>query len=177
MSPKPSTRLFAGLALTGAALLLAGCSAEEPVSTVTSDAPAEQSAEDSVTRSKPHPDNARQYTETLYPGVPGTIFVPTKADYERLEAALTNQLGCGMVVSGGDAGLECVDGNTREGAQKYVAEPADDANFGHEFGDDGYVSFVGGYELLDEYGRGLGDEYGDPGGQYNPETGTFKSLS
>ena len=41
--------------------------------------PQSQQTDDGVSRQAAHPDSIRQYTETLNPGIEGTIFVPTEA--------------------------------------------------------------------------------------------------
>lgn len=169
-------RLLAAAAIAGATLLIAGCSSGDAAPPTGSQGATVEQAGDGVTRQAAHPDSIRQYAETLYPGVEDTIFVPTEADYDRLEAALADKLGCGEVVSWGETGLQCPDGSEHESAPRYVVKPMDNANFEHTFGQDGFVSFYGGYELRNETGEPLGDGYSDPGGVYDPETGELSSL-
>ena len=173
MSPR---RLLSAAAIAGAVLLLAGCSSGDSAPAPDTSSPQSQQTDDGVSRQAAHPDSIRQYTETLNPGIEGTIFVPTEADYERLEAALAEQLGCGEVMSWGDAGLQCPDGSEYAGAPRYMVRPTDDANLGHVFGTEGFVEFRGGYALLDTAGQPLGTGHSDPGGLYNPETGELRSL-
>ncbi|WP_017794032.1 hypothetical protein [Leucobacter salsicius] len=172
MSSKPARRLLAAAAIAGATFLLAGCSTGDAAPpTGSPDTPVEQT-DDGVTRQAAHPDSIRQYAETLYPGVEGTIYVPTEADYDRLEAALADKLGCGEVVSW-DGDLQCPDGSENEHAKRYTVSPTDTANLGHEYDKGGFVIFAGGYELTGENG----DPVSGAGGLYDPETGALKSLN